>query len=96
MKYAFVTVALVAAVVSAQAPSISDIPACALPCLSDAITKSTNCEVSDYKCICEHGDAIQSAAGSCVMDKCGATEAVCTLPSPPSHLFPFRWGIFLY
>ncbi|KAK8859325.1 extracellular membrane CFEM domain-containing protein [Apiospora arundinis] len=77
MKYAFATAALVAAVVSAQ--TLADIPACALPCLSDAVTKNTNCQVTDYKCICEHGDALQSAAGSCVMDKCGAQEAVSTV-----------------
>ncbi|KAK6858511.1 hypothetical protein PG995_006210 [Apiospora arundinis] len=77
MKYAFATAALVAAVVSAQ--TLADIPACALPCLSDAVTKNTDCQVTDYKCICEHGDALQSAAGSCVMDKCGAQEAVSTV-----------------
>ncbi|KAK6836683.1 hypothetical protein PG987_007178 [Apiospora arundinis] len=88
MKYAFATAALVATVVSAQ--TLADIPACALPCLSDAVTKNTNCQVTDYKCICEHGDTLQSAAGSCVMDKCGAQEAVSTvLPAlkgmrPPS------------
>ncbi|KAK7995377.1 hypothetical protein PG990_014150 [Apiospora arundinis] len=93
MKYAFATAALAAAVVSAQ--TLADIPACALPCLSDAVTKNTNCQVTDYKCICEHGDALQSAAGSCVMDKCGAQEAVSTvlpalkgMPPPSSPAAP--------
>ncbi|KAK8062373.1 hypothetical protein PG997_014470 [Apiospora hydei] len=72
MKYAFTAVALIAAV---SAQDMSGIPACAVPCIQSAAA-TTSCSATDYKCICNDVDAIQSAASSCVMDKCGATVAV--------------------
>lgn len=50
MKYAIAAAVLVT-IVSAQ--SLSDIPQCALPCIDDARTSSTNCATDDYACICK-------------------------------------------
>ncbi|KAK7959539.1 uncharacterized protein PG986_004393 [Apiospora aurea] len=85
MKYAFTAVALIAAV---SAQDMSGIPACAVPCIQSAAA-TTSCSATDYKCICNDVDAIQGAASSCVMDKCGATVAVCKshTPLPPTPLF---------
>lgn len=63
-----------AALVSAQ--SISDIPACALPCIKDGVAK-TDCKDTDLGCICKAENfKIQGAATSCVLSKCGADKAV--------------------
>ncbi|KAI1407682.1 hypothetical protein F5Y13DRAFT_124533 [Hypoxylon sp. FL1857] len=72
MKYAIATLAL-ATLVSAQ--SLSDIPQCALPCIDDARTSSTNCAADDYACICRNKDALTAAATSCVLASCGAEVA---------------------
>ncbi|KAK8029973.1 hypothetical protein PG993_011264 [Apiospora rasikravindrae] len=72
MKYAFTAVALIAAV---SAQDMSGIPSCAVPCIQSAAA-TTSCSATDYKCICNDVDAIQGAASSCVMEKCGATVAV--------------------
>ncbi|KAK8079085.1 hypothetical protein PG994_002892 [Apiospora phragmitis] len=73
MKYSF-TAATLLAVVAAQ--SMSDIPSCAVPCIQSAAATSTSCTATDYKCICNDVDAIQGAASSCVLEKCGATVAM--------------------
>jgi len=87
MKYAFVAAALVAAV---GAQTLADIPSCALPCIDDAVGSTTSCDTTDLVCICKDSNfsAIQGAATSCVIDKCGAdvalnkvlpaTEALCS------------------
>ncbi|KAI0100464.1 hypothetical protein F4776DRAFT_521366 [Hypoxylon sp. NC0597] len=72
MKYAVAAAAL-AAISSAQ--SLSDIPQCAIPCINDARTSSTNCAADDYACICRNKDALTAAATSCVLTSCGAEVA---------------------
>lgn len=75
MKFTAVAAISMAALVSAQ--SISDIPACALPCISTAVG-STSCGATDLKCICmkDNMSKIQGAATPCVIEKCGADKAV--------------------
>ncbi|KAK9441841.1 Extracellular membrane protein, CFEM domain protein [Metarhizium brunneum] len=75
MKFTAVAAISMAALVSAQ--SISDIPACALPCIKDSVAK-TDCKVTDLGCICkkENFSKIQGDATSCVISGCGATKAV--------------------
>ncbi|KAI0551160.1 hypothetical protein F4679DRAFT_182902 [Xylaria curta] len=73
MKYTVAALALAAAV---SAQSLSDIPACALPCIDDARTKETTCGADDYKCICDNIDKLQTAATSCVLSSCGADTAL--------------------
>lgn len=70
---AFVAVALAAL---AQAQTRADIPSCALPCLDAAVTANTKCSTTDYACICKDFDAVQTAATSCVISKCGADVAL--------------------
>ncbi|CAJ2514146.1 Uu.00g022650.m01.CDS01 [Anthostomella pinea] len=73
MKFSIAAVAL-AAVVSAQ--SWSDIPACATPCIDDAIASTTTCAADDYACICSNEDVIEPAAEDCVVTACGEDVAV--------------------
>jgi hypothetical protein len=73
MKYAIAALALAAL---ARAQSRDDIPKCALPCLDDAITSETNCDVSDYACVCPNFSDIQSTATGCVVSECGAETAL--------------------
>ena len=73
MKYAFAGLAL-AAIASAQ--SLSDIPSCALPCIQDAVTSSTSCDVSDFACVCENQSTLTGAATPCVISACGADVGV--------------------
>ncbi|OTA52465.1 hypothetical protein K449DRAFT_427227 [Hypoxylon sp. EC38] len=77
MKYAVAAVAL-AAISSAQ--SLSDIPQCAIPCIDNARTSSTNCAADDYACISNsdigrNKDALTAAATGCVLTSCGAEVA---------------------
>ncbi|KAL7894036.1 hypothetical protein HDV63DRAFT_161898 [Trichoderma sp. SZMC 28014] len=81
------TVLAVAFAALAQAQTRADIPSCALPCLDSAVTANTKCATTDYTCICKDFDAVQTAATSCVIQKCGidvatskvlpATQALC-------------------
>merc|ERR1712169_119424 len=73
MKYAFVAIALAAAV---HAQTIDDVPECAIPCLDDAIASETDCATDDYPCVCENFEAIQGVATSCVISECGAETAL--------------------
>lgn len=73
MKYAFVAIALAAAV---HAQTIDDVPECAIPCLDDAISSETDCDTTDYACVCENFEAIQGVATSCVISECGAETAL--------------------
>ncbi|KAG5984067.1 hypothetical protein E4U55_006202 [Claviceps digitariae] len=76
MKVSAVASVAMAGLVSAQ--SISDIPACAMPCLSTAVTSKTTCALTDIACLCEKANfvAVQAAATSCVLEKCGASKAL--------------------
>lgn len=75
MKYAFVALALAAAV---QAQTREDIPSCALPCLDDAVASESSCKTTDIPCICENFTKIRGAATSCILEKCGADVALST------------------
>ncbi|KAK1237343.1 hypothetical protein MKX08_002968 [Trichoderma sp. CBMAI-0020] len=70
------TVLAVAFAALAQAQTRADIPSCALPCLDDAVKANTKCDTSDYACICKDFSAVQTAATSCVISKCGADVAI--------------------
>ncbi|KAG5945044.1 hypothetical protein E4U60_005517 [Claviceps pazoutovae] len=63
-----------AGLVSAQ--NINDIPACAMPCMQTAVSK-TVCSFTDVGCLCSKDNfvAIKAAATSCVIEKCGANKA---------------------
>jgi len=76
MKFTAVAALAMAALVSAQ--SRSDIPACALPCLDDAVKSSTSCSTTDFTCICkkENFSKVQGAATGCVIEKCGSDVAI--------------------
>ena len=73
MKYA-VAAALLAAIVKAQ--TIDDVPSCAVPCLDDAIKSETDCDTTDYACVCANFDAIRGVATTCVIDECGPEVAL--------------------
>lgn len=75
MKFTAVAAISMAALVSAQ--SISDIPACALPCIQKGVA-STSCSATDLKCICkdENFSKVQSAATGCVISACGPETAL--------------------
>jgi hypothetical protein len=60
----------------AQAQTRADIPSCALPCLDSAVEANTKCATTDYACICKDFSAVQTAATSCVISKCGADVAL--------------------
>jgi hypothetical protein len=90
MKYTTPILALAAA---ASAQDLSIFPACSLPCITDAVGKATTCATTDFACVCSHIDAVQAAATSCVVEKCGADVALSTTPlhplsSPPSRYQP--------
>lgn len=53
------------------------VESCARQCIANAITKSTGCQLGDYGCECETGNANAIAAGSfaCVEAACGAILA---------------------
>lgn len=76
MKVSAVATAAMAGLVSAQ--NINDIPGCALPCLQTALSSKTVCSPTDFGCLCskENFAAMQAAATSCVIEKCGANKAV--------------------
>ncbi|KAM0456585.1 hypothetical protein ACHAPV_005095 [Trichoderma viride] len=88
------TVLAVAFAALAQAQTRADIPSCALPCLDAAVTANTKCATTDYTCICKDFSAVQTAATSCVISKCGAdvalnkvlpaTQALCANPGSGS------------
>ncbi|KAJ4410244.1 hypothetical protein N0V85_004002 [Neurospora sp. IMI 360204] len=78
MKFLFILFTFAAGLVAAQ--KISDIPACAQPCIVDAVSStfsSTKCSVDDYECIClpEHAAKIAAAGAPCVVAKCGSAVA---------------------
>lgn len=71
------TVAAAATMVFAGLAS-AQIPSCAQPCLTSAISSATKCSASDLACQCEPANqqAITTAATSCVLSACGQTEAL--------------------
>jgi hypothetical protein len=73
MKYSAVAVAALAALASAQ--DISVFPACSLSCITSAVSSATNCQPTDYACVCSNIDALTAAATPCVIQACGADVA---------------------
>ena len=78
--YTVVAIALV--VLGVHAQSRNDIPPCALPCIDDAVKKNTNCDATDFTCICPKLQSIQGPIGNCVLQECGPTGV--TLSMTPS------------
>ncbi|KAG6296082.1 hypothetical protein E4U09_001894 [Claviceps aff. purpurea] len=74
MRVSAVATAAMAGLVSAQ--NLNDIPACAMPCMQTAASK-TSCPPADFGCLCSKDNfaAMQAAATSCVIEKCGAKKA---------------------
>ncbi|KAI0813768.1 hypothetical protein GGR55DRAFT_545031 [Xylaria sp. FL0064] len=73
MQFTLATLAALVAAVSAQ--SWDDIPACAQPCIDDAVAAVTTCGSTDYTCICASRDTVQAQAESCVIAACGEDVA---------------------
>ncbi|KAK3491179.1 uncharacterized protein B0T23DRAFT_454764 [Neurospora hispaniola] len=76
MKSLLTFITLAAGLVVAQ--DLSEIPACAQPCIVDAVSSATTCSLSDYKCWCtaENEPAIVQAGTACVLANCGTDVAV--------------------
>ncbi|KAI0441316.1 hypothetical protein F4803DRAFT_523758 [Xylaria telfairii] len=74
MQFTLATIATLVGIVSAQ--TWNDIPACAQPCILDAVAAVTACGPTDYPCICASRDAVQNAAVSCVISACGLSVAI--------------------
>ncbi|KAM0477781.1 hypothetical protein ACHAPX_005545 [Trichoderma viride] len=69
------TLALATFVAAVYGQTIDDIPACAIPCLDDAIA-SAGCATDDVACACKNFDAIEAASTSCIVAACGADVAI--------------------
>lgn len=74
------TLALATFVVAVYGQSISDIPACAIPCIDAAIAKDTTCSDTDVACVCKSFSAVESDSTACVVADCGADVAISTYP----------------
>ncbi|KAM0259210.1 hypothetical protein ACHAQJ_003415 [Trichoderma viride] len=61
---------------SVAARKDSGVPTCAVPCLQSAISKTTNCNVTDFACACKYQSKINGAATSCVVGSCGLQNAI--------------------
>ncbi|KAI0182950.1 hypothetical protein EV127DRAFT_517361 [Xylaria flabelliformis] len=70
-----VTLAIIAVATVASAQTWSDIPACAQPCILDAVAATTDCGSTDYACICASQDTVEPAAEDCVVAACGEEVA---------------------
>ncbi|KAI0973201.1 hypothetical protein F4678DRAFT_459331 [Xylaria arbuscula] len=68
--------ALAPFIVAVSAQTWNDIPACAQPCILNAVATVTSCGSTDYQCICASRDAVQTAATSCVITACGVDVAL--------------------
>ncbi|KAK0642913.1 hypothetical protein B0T16DRAFT_305794, partial [Cercophora newfieldiana] len=54
----------------------SQMPACGIPCISEA-AHSVGCTVPmDFACHCSHGPAMQAAVMPCVATACGASAPI--------------------
>ncbi|KAI0099787.1 hypothetical protein GGR51DRAFT_564832 [Nemania sp. FL0031] len=74
MQFTLAVLTSLVAAVSAQ--TWADIPACAQPCITDAVAATTDCGATDYACICASRDAVQASAEECVIAACGEDVAV--------------------
>ncbi|KAK4078210.1 uncharacterized protein Triagg1_3226 [Trichoderma aggressivum f. europaeum] len=75
MKFTLAFAAFAAAV---YGQTIDDIPACAQPCIQNAIASATTCAAADYACACSDANFanVESASINCVVAACGADEAI--------------------
>ncbi|KAF3056807.1 CFEM domain-containing protein [Trichoderma breve] len=62
-----------AAVVYGQ--TINGVPACAIPCIEDAISSQTSCAATDFACACPSISAVSAAGAPCVVAACGEDVA---------------------
>jgi hypothetical protein len=72
------TLALAIFVVAVYGQTVADIPACAVPCIQNAIASATTCSANDFACACETANfnAVQAASINCVVAACGADVAI--------------------
>lgn len=72
------TLALATFVAAAYGQTLGDIPACAVPCIQNAIAADTTCAAGDYACACEtqNFNAVLAGSTSCVVAACGADVAI--------------------
>ncbi|OAA72167.1 Extracellular membrane protein, 8-cysteine region, CFEM [Cordyceps fumosorosea ARSEF 2679] len=70
MKFSIV---LAAAGLAAAQLDISQIPSCALGCLTTAVA-STGCSLTDLSCLCGKKDQLESASKPCIDSKCDAAD----------------------
>lgn len=71
----------------ASAQSMSDsLPDCAVECLETGIESATDCALDDGECICEVDNYRNTydASTACVLQACGAAEALGRSPFPPT------------
>ncbi|KAI5851215.1 hypothetical protein DFP73DRAFT_144558, partial [Morchella snyderi] len=67
MKSVFVF-AIAGLVASVSAQSLSDLPSCALSCLTTGLA-ATDCSITDFKCACSN-TAFVSGSATCIQDAC--------------------------
>ena len=75
----FLATVLAAAGMAAAQTGIGDaVPACALYCINIVTLTATSCGTNDPPCQCEYGNyvAIYLASMSCVISRCGFTNAI--------------------
>ncbi|KAK0735402.1 hypothetical protein B0T21DRAFT_255169, partial [Apiosordaria backusii] len=77
MKYPAALLALVAAV---SAQDISIFPECSLDCIIKGIGAGTDCELTDFACVCENTQSLVTSATPCVLSACGPDVALSKLP----------------
>jgi hypothetical protein len=78
MRYSLFMVALLATAAYAQdvATLVGQIPACAINCLTPAIT-AAGCTLTDYACQCGKGhDAILSGSATCISTGCSTDDVL--------------------
>jgi CFEM domain len=84
----YTVVAIALAVLGAHAQSRNDIPPCALPCIDSAVKKNTNCDTTNFTCICPKLESIQGPIADCVLQACGpAGVTLSTIPRLPSSTY---------
>lgn len=78
MQIKAVVISVFVATAFADTPDVNSIltqvPACALPCLIEGAS-AVGCDATNYACQCGKADQLTQAAGSCVDTSCSADEA---------------------
>ncbi|RDA94914.1 hypothetical protein CP533_0112 [Ophiocordyceps camponoti-saundersi (nom. inval.)] len=76
MQFTAAVILAVAAVASATSPQgLSELPACAQHCVTDAAKGNTSCD-GKLDCICSHMPDLVSTVGECVFESCGKDVAI--------------------